>query len=66
VKGFLMVVGSLALVGYGLWALIHGQWILGLVTWFIAEPIWLFVADILTGLILAPIVGIAQLLGRRS
>jgi hypothetical protein len=60
-KNLVMTVGSLAIIGFGIWQLAHALWVFGLVLIFIIEPIWLFASDLATGLILLPFVGIAAL-----
>jgi hypothetical protein len=63
IKGFALAVGSIAVIGYGIYSLFTGQVVRGLVIIFIGEPIWLFIADIATGLILAVVVLIAGFFG---
>lgn len=63
IKGFLLGVGSLVVTGYGVYSLFTGHVLRGLLIIFIAEPIWLLVADIATGLILAVLVLVAGFLG---
>ena len=63
VKGVLLTLGSLAVFGYGTYMLVTGHVVAGLLIIFIGEPIWLFVADIATGLILALLVVVAGLFG---
>ena len=63
IKGLLMTAGSLAVTGYGVYALIKGHVVRGLLIIFIGEPVWLFVADIATGVVLAVLVVIAGFFG---
>lgn len=63
VKGLLLTLGSLGVFGYGVYMLVTGHVVAGLLIIFIGEPIWLFVADIATGLVLAVLVLVAGLFG---
>jgi hypothetical protein len=63
IKGFLLGVGSLAVTGYGIYSAVTGHVLRGLLIIFIGEPIWLFVADIATGIILAALALVAGFLG---
>jgi hypothetical protein len=59
----LLGVGSLAVTGYGVYSLFTGHFVRGLLIIFIGEPIWLFISDFATGLILAMVVLVAGFLG---
>lgn len=63
VKGLLLTIGSLGVTGYGIYMLVKGHVVAGLLIIFIGEPIWLFVADLATGLVLALLVLVAGLFG---
>jgi hypothetical protein len=63
-KSLVMVAGSLLIMGSGFWQLAHGEIIAALVLFIIVEPVWLFVADIATGIILLPFVGLAAMWDR--
>lgn len=63
-KHIVMAVGELAICAIAILAAIDGDWAAALILFFIASPIWLVIADIATGLLLAPIAGIAHLFGR--
>lgn len=63
IKGLLLSLGSLAVVGYGIYTIVEHHVVKGLLIIFIGEPIWLFVADIATGLVLAILAAIAGFLG---
>ncbi len=64
-KWVIMTLGALAVAAWGVWLLVHGEWF-GLGVLLVGVPLWYLVADIATGLVLLPIVGIMALLGRRS
>lgn len=66
VKSVLLIAGSLCILGLGIYWAVRGDWTKALILWFIVEPIFVIVADIITGLVLLPLVGAAQALGRRS
>jgi hypothetical protein len=63
IKGLLLTIGSLGVIGYGVYLLATHHVVAGLLLIFIGEPIILFVADLATGLILAALVVIAGFLG---
>jgi ABC-type bacteriocin/lantibiotic exporter with double-glycine peptidase domain len=63
IKGLLMTLGSLAVFGYGIYLLVQGRLVAGLLLIFIGEPIILFIADLATAAVLGIIVAIAGFLG---
>ena len=63
IKGLLMTLGSLAVFGYGIYLLVEGRIVAGLLLIFIGEPIILFIADLATAAVLGVIVAIAGFLG---
>jgi hypothetical protein len=59
-KGFVMIAGQLSLIGLAIASFVTGYWILGLVVLFVGVPLWLFVSDLLTGLLIAPVILLAE------
>jgi hypothetical protein len=58
-KNIILGLGTLLILGLAVYSLIKGQWIAALILAFVVEPIWFVVADIVTGLLAAPFVGVA-------
>ena len=61
-----MVAGQLSLIGLAITSFVTGDWIFGLVVLFVGVPLWLFVSDLLTGLLIAPVILLAEKPWRRD
>ena len=57
--------GATAIAVLALLELIAGNWVVTLLLLFVGEPVWYLIADIATGILVAPFVGVAALRGRR-
>ena len=66
VKSIIMGVGALGLLAIGIYWATQGEWVKALIVWFIIQPIWFFVADIVTGALILPFVGLAGIVGRKE
>ena len=63
VKGLLLALGGLAVMAYGIYLIVTGHIVAGLLLIFIGEPIMMFIADVASAVVLAVIVAIAGFLG---
>jgi hypothetical protein len=57
--------GRILIVIWAVLAAIAGEWLFAGLLLLIGLPLWFFVADIATGLIVAPIVGLVALFSRK-
>jgi hypothetical protein len=57
--------GALAIVILALVSFIRGEWVVGLLLLTLGQLVWYIVADIATGIVVAPFVGVAALRHRR-
>lgn len=64
-KNIVIGLGFLVLVAWTIWLLTQGKFLASLLIFFIGGPVWYIVADIATGLLIAPFVGTAALRDRR-
>jgi len=64
-KNVVIGLGSILIAALAVWNLIQGNWIAALLLFFVAEPVWYFIADIATGILAAPFIGAAAIRQRR-
>lgn len=64
-KNLVIGIGSIAVAVIAMMQFIAGNWVVGLLLLTVGELVWYIAADIATGIILAPFIGVAALRGRR-
>jgi hypothetical protein len=64
IKHLIYFAAAVFTIGTGIWNLMTGQWIVGLVIVFLGTPVVLWVVDIMTGIVLALFVGISEMIAR--
>ena len=63
-KQIVLTLGSLAIFALAILSFVKGSWLFGVLLIFIGEPVWFFLADLATGILLLPFVGMAALRDR--
>jgi hypothetical protein len=63
IKTLVMIIASFAIIGWAIYLATQGEWVGAAIFVFIIEPIALFVLDIMTGVVMALLVGIRGALG---
>lgn len=61
-----LVLGEIAVLGVAIWQLVEGNWLAAVGIVLVGGPVAYIVLDVLTGLVLLPILGIAAITNRRG